>query len=175
MLDRGIPASAILEESSSLETVGNAFFTRVQHTDVLGLRKLLVINNAWHMPRTKAVFDHVFSVPPVQNSGTAAEVDDNVVDTAGVRSSTAEVLSSDYELDYDAVEEAGLAADVLESRLAREAQALPKFAGGGPWRAETPDLRRLHKWEFHENTAYASKRLLVEKAKVLDPSVAKSY
>lgn len=44
-------AAAVLEESLSLETVGNAFFTRVVHTDVRSLRKLAIVNNRFQLPR----------------------------------------------------------------------------------------------------------------------------
>ncbi len=63
-MQHGVDAKHILEESVSLETVGNAYFTRVMHTDIQGLRNLCVVNNRWHMPRTRAVFSHVFAVPP---------------------------------------------------------------------------------------------------------------
>eukprot|EP00960_Hanusia_phi_P068252 766797-Hanusia_phi.AAC.4 len=63
LIDHGVDPSDILEESASMETVGNAYFVRALHTDVLQLHRLVVINNFWHMPRCKAVFDHVFSVP----------------------------------------------------------------------------------------------------------------
>jgi len=40
LLERGVPHDMILEESSSMETVGNAFFTRVLHADVLSLKHI---------------------------------------------------------------------------------------------------------------------------------------
>jgi hypothetical protein len=58
--------------------------------------------------------------------------------------------------------------------LIQERLALPKFAGGGPWQAATPDLRALHDWLFQENTAYATKRLGQERPP-LDPALLKSY
>jgi len=63
LLDRGVPPSHLLEESTSLETVGNAYFARLLHTEVRGLRRLAIVNNRFHMARTKAVFTHVFAVP----------------------------------------------------------------------------------------------------------------
>lgn len=52
LINQGVPPESLLEESVSLETVGNAFFTRVLHTDVRSLRRLAIINNRFHMPRT---------------------------------------------------------------------------------------------------------------------------
>jgi len=150
LIDRGVPASHILEESVSLETVGNAYFARVLHTETRGLRRLAVVNNHFHMPRAQAVFEHVFRVPP-----TAGEPD-----TA-------------YELDFVSVDDR-LSEDVLEIRRQKEAGALPRFAPGGVWQLATPTLRAMHEWLFQENTAYATKRLLEER-KPLDPALLKSY
>ena len=150
LLSRGVDAARLLEESVSLETVGNAYFTRVLHTDVRGLRKLVVINNRFHMPRTRAVFGHVFRVPSREGQPDAR-----------------------YELEYVEVEDR-LPKDVLEARLHKEALATPKFAPGGPWRAATPTLRDLHDWVHMENTAYASVRL-GEERKPIDPELLKSY
>lgn len=150
LIDRGVPPSHILEESVSLETVGNAYFARVLHTETRGLRRLAVVNNRFHMPRAQAVFDHVFRVPPTASEPDAA-----------------------YELDYVSVDDR-LADDVLEIRRQKEAAALPRFAPGGVWRRATPTLRAMHDWLYQENTAYATKRLLEER-KPLDPALLKSY
>lgn len=150
LLERGVDASHLLEESVSLETVGNAYFTRVLHTDVRALRRLCVINNRFHMPRTRAVFGHVFRVPPREGDPDAA-----------------------YELDYVEVEDR-LSKDVLEVRLQKEAVATPKFAPGGAWQAATPTLRDVHEWVHQENSAYASARL-GEERKPIDPALLKSY
>ena len=143
-------ASHLLEESVSLETVGNAYFSRVMHTDVRALRRLVVVNNRFHMARTRAVFDHVFRVPPRDGAPEA-----------------------EYEIEYIEVEDR-LPKDVLEARVEKEAVATPKFAAGGAWRAATPTLRELHAWIHMENTAYASVRLR-EQRKPIDPELLKSY
>ena len=44
-----IPPSDVVEESVSLETVGDAYFSRVMHTDVMGARRIAVTSNSWHM------------------------------------------------------------------------------------------------------------------------------
>ena len=149
-LQRGVQATHLLKESVSLETVGNAYFARVMRTDVRGLRKLAVINNHFHMERTRHVFSHVFSLPPLDGQPEAA-----------------------YTLDFVAVDDR-LPDDVLEARLAEEATAAARFAPGSAWRTATPTLRELHDWAHMENTAYASVRLNEER-KPLDPELLKSY
>ncbi len=52
-----MPAERIWAETASLDTIGNAYFARVIHTDPAGLRRLLVVNSAFHMPRTRMIFD----------------------------------------------------------------------------------------------------------------------
>jgi len=51
-------------ECSSWETIGNAFFARTQHTDLREWRRLLVVNSAFHMQRTEAIFQWVFGLEP---------------------------------------------------------------------------------------------------------------
>jgi uncharacterized SAM-binding protein YcdF (DUF218 family) len=150
LLSRGIPQTRLLEESVSLETIGNAYFTRLLHTDVRGLRRLAVVNNRFHMDRTRHVFRHVFSLPPFEGQPDAA-----------------------YELEFVEVDDR-LAKDVLEARLKKEAAAVPRFAPGGEWQSATATLRELHEWIHQENSAYASSRLLEERAP-LDPELLKSY
>ena len=150
LLDRGVDATRLLEESVSLETVGNAYFARVMHTDVRALRRIVIINNRFHMPRTRAVFGHVFRVPPREGEPDAA-----------------------YDLEYVEVEDR-LPSDVLEARLEKEEKALPKFSKGGPWQSATPTLRDLHDWVHMENSAYASGRLREERQPI-DPELLKSY
>ena len=91
------------------------------HVDHLGASSLAIINNWWHMPRTKAVFGHVFQVPPFpQDSGP-------------------------YNISWFEVGD-GLRPEVLKLRLDKENATLPRFLPGGHWQAETSTLPELHKW-----------------------------
>ena len=128
---------------------GRLWFASAAHK-LRGLRKLAVINNHFHMPRARAVFEHVFRVPPKAGEPETA-----------------------YELEYVSVDDR-LSAEVLEVRRQKEETALPRFAPGGPWQRATPTLRQMHDWLYQENTAYATKRLL-EVRKPLDPELMKSY
>ena len=47
-------------ETTSYDTIGNAFYARTAHTDISGWRKLLVITNDFHMDRTMAIFEWIF-------------------------------------------------------------------------------------------------------------------
>ena len=155
LMKKGVPPEAILEESLSLETIGNAYHARVIHCDVAGFRRLVIVNSEFHMPRTQAVFGHVFGLP-----STTSPWGNFLSDPT-------------YSLTYVATAN-HLAPDVLKQRLEKERTALPRFFPGGSWQEATPTLPRLHHWLYTENTAYATKRLLVER-KPLDPALLKSY
>ena len=157
LLELGVAAEHILEESVSLETVGNAMYTRVIHTDPAGLRRLVVINNAFHMPRTRAVFSFVFGLPAQSRETAGADAD----------------AQRPYTITYVEVPD-HLPADVLRARLDKERVATPRFAPGGPWRAGKRTLRDMWHWLHFENTAYAAVRLKQERAP-LDPKLLRSY
>jgi len=61
---RGVPDGRILVESFSVDTIGNAYFSRVVHADPLGLRRLHVVTSRFHIERTEAVFGWVYGMPP---------------------------------------------------------------------------------------------------------------
>ena len=64
LINAGINSNRILTEISSYDTIGNAYFARMLFTDPLALKKLLIITSAFHMPRTKAIFEWIFNLPP---------------------------------------------------------------------------------------------------------------
>ena len=120
---------------------------RVWHTDVAGYRSLLVVNNAFHLPRTRAIFDHVFSLPAAP--GAAAP---------------------DYALTYAEAPNA-LPPDVEAARVQREAKSLAAYAKTA---ARVATLADMHDFLFFDHGAYATKRLL-DPPKPLDAAALKSY
>jgi hypothetical protein len=58
----GVSEKMILQESVSGDTIGNAYFARVIHTDPGGLKRLLIVTSQFHMPRTRAIFEWVFGL-----------------------------------------------------------------------------------------------------------------
>jgi len=147
LIERGLAPDDVWEEGFSLETIGNAFFARVMHCEAAGLRSLAIINSEFHMSRTRAVFDFVFSLPPVHGKP--------------------------YHLRYVQTENR-LPEDVLKARQEKERDAVPRFAPGGEWQKCCKSLQDLHSWINTENMAYSSRRLLTPRAP-LDPALLKSY
>ncbi|CAK9081452.1 unnamed protein product [Durusdinium trenchii] len=140
-----VPPEDVFEENWSLDTIANAFMLRTTHTDPAGWTKLLVINNAFHMPRTKEIFIKVFGLPPLPNG--------------------------QYSLDFLEVPDEGVEPDALESRRAREAKSLASFRQRS---ASISSMQQMHAFLFTEHMAYSSKRLLKDREPV-DPKVAESY
>jgi hypothetical protein len=64
LVARGVPPALVLAETCSLDTVGNAYFSRAIHVDPAGFRDLLVVTSAFHLPRAEAVFRWVYGLPP---------------------------------------------------------------------------------------------------------------
>lgn len=94
--ERGISRERILPEISSYDTIGNAFFARALHTDPRALRRLLVVNSDFHMPRTEAIFRWVFGAAPDRG----------------------------YELTFESVGNLGLSDESLTVRAERERASL---------------------------------------------------
>ena len=111
-----IPGAHILRECTSLDTIGNAYFTRTTHTELAGYRRLHVITSAFHMARTRAIFDFVFSLP---------------WSTAGGSSSSTPAAVLEYELSYETTSDGEqLTAeeeDAMVGRRARERSSLIGF------------------------------------------------
>lgn len=51
----------LLLEELSIDTLQNAFFTKVIHIDPLEIKQLTIITNSFHMPRTKQIFKNLFN------------------------------------------------------------------------------------------------------------------
>lgn len=66
LIDRHIPKSKIIKETWSFDTIGNAYAALTHHAIPKDLRKILIITSDFHMPRTKAIFNKVFSLLPLE-------------------------------------------------------------------------------------------------------------
>ncbi len=125
LLVRGVAPVDLLEENLSLDTIGNALFARLLHTSPRGFRRLHVITSEFHLLRTKACFDWVFSaVGP---------------DTG-------------YDLTYQSAPDEGLASAALAARVAKELAAIELRA---PERARLRTVAAIHEWVFTQHEAYA--------------------
>ncbi|KAG8469229.1 hypothetical protein KFE25_007747 [Diacronema lutheri] len=98
--ERSVPAQRLLQDTWSLDTIGNAAFLRFMHLEPRRLRRVAVVTNAFHMPRVAAIFDWVLGLPPV---------------------------ATRFDAHYVAVDDVGLTDEQLGARRAKEAASLDKL------------------------------------------------
>lgn len=97
-----IETCRILVEGTSLDTIGNAFFTRVNICDPMRLKKFVVVTSKFHMPRTKVIFDWIFGLDHDYNS-------------------------SDIHIEYMETEDIGMSNEQKDGRGEREKESLKKL------------------------------------------------
>jgi len=56
----GIPESAIIEESKSMDTIGNVYFTKKDVVEPRGFTNIAIIASEDHMPRVKYLFEKIY-------------------------------------------------------------------------------------------------------------------
>jgi uncharacterized SAM-binding protein YcdF (DUF218 family) len=95
LIRHGVDPLRIVLEECSFDTIGHAYFSRVIHAIPRGLRRILVITSAFHMPRAEAVFRWVYGLD-----------------------------GSSYDLDFDMTPDAGIDPDALAARLHKERASL---------------------------------------------------
>lgn len=93
-----VPEQYVFVETTSYDTISNAFFTRSTFTDINGWRRLLVVTNEFHIHRSKAIFDWVFSTTREGNDSSTAN----------------------YELFYLSCNNVGLSDEAVEARRSHE-------------------------------------------------------
>ena len=124
LIQAGVPGHKILQETGSYDTVGNAYFARVIHTDPAGLLNILVITSDVHLERARAIFEWVFALTPVRIP---------------------------YALEFEAVSDPSLDAAQLAKRAAKEASS---FDQTKMRMETIRTLAGLHAWLFTEHGAY---------------------
>lgn len=58
----------ILLDAWSVDTIGNAFYSRQMLAEPMNMRSLVVVTNEFHMPRTRAIFEWIFALPAMDGS-----------------------------------------------------------------------------------------------------------
>ena len=140
LIKKGVNPLRILCETCSYDTIGNAYFSKVIHVDPGGFRKLLIITSAFHMPRTRAIFEWVY--------GLSSPVD------------------KEYELYFEAVSDEGMDKELLKIKIQREKERLEHVLR---LQEEIRTFQQFHQWLFTGHGAYAAAVKPVRiKGKILD-------
>lgn len=141
----------IYVETTSYDTIGNAFYTRTTHTDLNGWRRLLVITNEFHMDRTRAIFDWIFSLPSAFSPPAgAASKKRNAIDDGG---------GTAYDLFYLQSPNVGLTKQAVAARKEREASSARTVRERlAPEHATS--LRDVYQFLTHDHSLYAAQRLV---------------
>lgn len=126
---RGVPSADVYQENVALDTIGNAFFLRALHFDFFdNLAEIIVVTSAFHMPRSRAIFEWVMRLPR------------STRDDRSIRISFVE--SDDGDMD----------SDVREARARKESASLEHLISQTiPRIRSLPDL---HRFIFNEHDAY---------------------
>ena len=122
--------SNLYVETTSYDTIGNAFYTRTSHTDINGWRRLLIITSEFHMERTKAIFDWIFlAVEP--NLG--------------------------YNLLYLVSKNTGLDKDALQARSDKEKQSLESVHS---YASRFGTLQDVYRFMTRDHALYTANKLV---------------
>jgi hypothetical protein len=124
--ESGIPADRILIETHSYDTIGNAFFSRVIHTDPLGLRRLLVVTSDFHLERIQLAFDWIYRLTP---------------------------RTLPYELHFEGVADPDMDPYLWAERSEKERRGIEALK---PLTQSLTSMRDFHRWLFTEHSAYSA-------------------
>ncbi|KAG8470237.1 hypothetical protein KFE25_008658 [Diacronema lutheri] len=143
----GLRHELLYPESFSDDTIGNAFFARVMHTDLRPeWRDLLVITSQFQMARTQAIYTWIFSLEP-------------------------RPAARPYRLRFESVRDDCLDPHVLALRRAKEADSLHKLEAGPLMRMRT--LAEAHEFIFRRHSGYSVRG--VTSKQPLDSALADTY
>ena len=140
MEHHGIPASMIFKESSSYDTVGNAYFSAVIHTFPRKWENVAVITSSFHMPRSKAIFETVYRL-------AAATFDCGGHDDVNRRGVNLVFLS--------ASDDGLFSEDILQARIEKEMDSKRKWEGNT---GRMTTLTEFHEWMYQTHLCYAVSR-----------------
>lgn len=107
-LSVGLPANRIIEETESLDTFGNALFTK-RITEQQGWRRLMVVSTAYHLRIGEAAFRHImgpgYDILPVA-SGDPLPTQDQISYERAAKLTVRNIVNSTQPGDDEAIQAA---------------------------------------------------------------------
>jgi len=141
----GVNPKDILQETTSYDTIGNAYFARAQICDQMPWENIWVVTSDFHAPRSKTIFDWVFSA----DGGS----------------------KKNYRMTYVSTDNVGLTEVEVSARVKREARSMQnvyKLA------KKYPTMRDIALFLLRDHNMYSVEGLFKEGEKVSE-DVKKSY
>lgn len=167
LIEMGVPPGQIFEETTSLDTIGNAYFLRAVHMHPAGIRRMVVITNDWHMPRTRAIFDFVFALP------LSVGVLGGFSVPSALRGLVTWLRGGGLVISYASAKTGISDPHLLQVRMEKEAAALEQFRTGPALSIRS--FQELHLWLFTQHTAYSTSRLTHKPSTDIPADLLKSY
>lgn len=126
LIAAGVEPDRIFIETSSYDTIGNAFFSRLLHVEPGGFRNLRIITSAFHMPRTRRIFEWIYAL-----DGGAQR----------------------YRLAFEETPDDGMDPATLRARRDKERASLVNLE---PQIRSLTSMQALHRWLFTQHQAYCA-------------------
>jgi uncharacterized SAM-binding protein YcdF (DUF218 family) len=128
LVNIGLDPVKILTEICSYDTIGNAYFSRLLFSEPLKLNKILIVTSEFHMPRTRAIFEWVYHLPPSRVK---------------------------YQLTFNSTPNVGISSQILEARVKREMVSLTNLEST---QKAITKLNEFQAWLYTEHAAYATNK-----------------
>jgi hypothetical protein len=125
LISKGIEHVKLLTEIASYDTIGNAYYSRLLFAEPFSLTRLHIVTSAFHLPRTMAIFQWVYSLTP---------------------------FKKEHELSFADVPDEGLGLEALQARREREKISLDKLL---PKIKSIQSLEGFNRWLYSEHDAYS--------------------
>lgn len=129
LLGKGIPGDAILKDTSSMDTIGNAYFSLTTHAVPKNWKNVLIVTSKFHMARTRAAFEWVWGLENL-DGGKFSEI----------------------AMAFHATDDFGLAPETVAARLAREQKSERALRAN---REKIKTITQFHHWLYTTHMCYA--------------------
>ena len=128
LIERGVSPQSIVKETSSYDTIGNAYFSLVIHALPLRWKRVVAITSEFHMPRSKAAFRWIYG---------AADPRGNI------------------DLDFLSVPDQGIEGEALRARIERELESAAALEENAK---TLTTLSQINQWLHETHRCYAVSR-----------------
>jgi uncharacterized SAM-binding protein YcdF (DUF218 family) len=159
-----LSSSSVYVETTSYDTIGNAYYARTSHTDITGWRNLLIVTNEFHMTRTKAIFDWIFQeltdIPPASSSRQNHEYSNHRRRHPSHNRFGGKYKKLGYQLYYLSSPNVGLDSSSITARLQKEADSTKMVQQ--VLAPQYQSLKQVH-WFLTHNHSFYTANLLIER------------